>query len=108
MAIVVNQHLVSEMPNPIASALHEEAAKMTPSIAPVESSQFEPSIAPSPATLAQLSTAPASDETLYLIGRPTLKQFLRFVRGHAVDPPASGVLADEWRAANDVVRALEK
>ena len=29
----------------------------------------------------------AADENLYLIGRPTLKQFLRFVRSHAVNAP---------------------
>ena len=28
----------------------------------------------------------AAAENLYLIGRPTLKQFIRYVRGHAVDP----------------------
>jgi hypothetical protein len=48
------------------------------------------------------------DETLYLIGRPTLKQYLRFVRNNAVHPPGDGVLTDEWQAANDVVRTLEK
>jgi len=48
------------------------------------------------------------DEILYLIGRPTLKQYLRFVRGHATDPPDRGALIDEWMAAHDLVRALEK
>src|SRR5882762_3933316 len=47
------------------------------------------------------------DENLYLIGRPTLKQFLRFVRSHAVNPPDEGTLTDEWQAANNVVRTLE-
>jgi hypothetical protein len=46
-------------------------------------------------------------ENLYLIGRPTLKRFLRFVKNHAVDAPSSGALVDEWNAANAVVRALE-
>jgi len=50
----------------------------------------------------------AEDENLYLIGRPTLKQFVRYVRSHAVNPPGSGTLAEEWQAANDVVRTLEK
>jgi hypothetical protein len=49
----------------------------------------------------------AVDETLYLIGRPTLKQFCRFVRSHAVNPPSEGTLSDEWQAANHVVRALQ-
>ena len=31
------------------------------------------------------------EKGLYLIGRPTLKQFLRHVRRHAVDPPAEAV-----------------
>jgi hypothetical protein len=48
------------------------------------------------------------EETLYLIGRPTLKQYLYFVRNYTVHPPEDGVLMDEWQAANDVVRALEK
>ena len=50
----------------------------------------------------------AVDENLYLIGRPTLKQFLRFARNHTVDPPDDGTLTDEWQAANQVVRTLEK
>src|SRR5437867_1380646 len=50
----------------------------------------------------------ARDENLYLIGRPTMKQFIRYVRGHAVNPPGDAILADEWQAANDYVRTLEK
>src|SRR5437867_13176427 len=50
----------------------------------------------------------AAGENLYLIGRPTLKQFIRYVRGHAVDPPAEGALTAEWQAAQSVVRTLEK
>jgi hypothetical protein len=49
-----------------------------------------------------------ADEYLYLIGQPTLKQFLRFVKDRAVDPQGSGDLTEEWQAANNVVRALEK
>src|SRR5882672_7326084 len=52
------------------------------------------------------ASSAAGDETLYLIGRPTLKQFLRFARGHAVDPPAEAVLAQEWEEARGRVRAL--
>ena len=48
------------------------------------------------------------DETLYLIGRPKLKRFLRFVRSHALNPPGDGSLTDEWQAANSVIRTLEK
>src|SRR5215471_832598 len=49
-----------------------------------------------------------ADENLYLIGRPTLKQFLRFARSNAVHPPSEGTLTDEWQAAYDVARVLEK
>jgi len=47
-------------------------------------------------------------ENLYLIGRPTLKQFLRFVKDNAIHAPSSGDLVVEWQAANRVVRELEK
>jgi hypothetical protein len=47
-------------------------------------------------------------ENLYLIGRPTLKQFLHFVRDRAVHVPRSGDLVDQWTAANEIVRTLEK
>jgi len=50
----------------------------------------------------------AVDETLYLTGRPKLKEFLRFVRNHAVDSADDGVLTDEWENAKRVIHALEK
>ena len=57
-------------------------------------------------------TSPANqdvaDENLYLIGRPTLKRYLRFVRDHAVKPPDEGTLTDQWQAAHDFARTLEK
>lgn len=49
-----------------------------------------------------------ADEYLYLIGQPTLKQFLRFVKDRAVDPESSGDLTEEWQAANAVMKTLEK
>src|SRR5258705_5484811 len=49
-----------------------------------------------------------TNENLYLIGRPTLKQFLRFVKDNAVHPPSSSELIEEWQAANRIVRALDK
>lgn len=49
-----------------------------------------------------------ADEHLYLTGRPTLKQFIKYVRGHAVRPASEADLTDEWQAANRVVSALEK
>lgn len=45
---------------------------------------------------------------LYLIGRPELKDFLRYVKSHAVHPPAESELIAEWEAAHHVVRRLEK
>jgi hypothetical protein len=48
-----------------------------------------------------------ADEHLYLIGRPQLRDFIRYVRHQAVDPPGEGTLTDEWRAAAEIVRTLE-
>lgn len=48
------------------------------------------------------------DEYLYLIGQPTLKQFLRFVKDRAVNPEGSGDLTEEWKAANTVMKTLQK
>src|SRR5690242_1874757 len=47
---------------------------------------------------------------VYLLGRPTLGRFLRFMARHAVNGASldEGVLADEWRAAFDHLRTLEK
>src|SRR5262249_31285962 len=50
----------------------------------------------------------ATNESLYLTGRPKLKEFLRYVREHAVHPPAEAELIEEWEAASEVVGALEK
>src|SRR5207302_5813511 len=47
-------------------------------------------------------------ETLYLIGRPRLKDCLQFVRRHSVNPPSDGVIVEEWQAANECVRMLER
>jgi hypothetical protein len=60
----------------------------------------QPAVAPNPQS--------ETGENLYLIGRPTLKQFLRFVKDHAVHPSSSSDLVEEWQAANKVVRELEK
>ena len=50
----------------------------------------------------------AVDENLYLTGRPKLKDFLRYVRHHAVNPLDDGVLTDEWENAKTLVRRIEK
>jgi len=47
-------------------------------------------------------------ENLYLTGRPTLKEFLRYVRRHAVNSPGEAALAESWQAAHEVVCRLEK
>src|SRR5204863_9323046 len=46
------------------------------------------------------------DECLYLTGRPTLREFLRYVRTHATTQPGKGTLTDEWHAAHDIVSEL--
>jgi len=38
-----------------------------------------------------------SEESLYLIGRPPLKSFLKFVRNHAVKPLGEATLTDAWQ-----------
>jgi hypothetical protein len=49
-----------------------------------------------------------ADLSLYIIGRPTLRQFQRFVRHHAVKPDYEGDLTNEWNAACEYLRSLEK
>ena len=58
-------------------------------------------------TAASVAAQTDTNENLYLIGRPTLKQFLRFVKDNSVHPASSGDLVEEWQAANRLVRALE-
>jgi hypothetical protein len=70
-------------------------------------------IVPSPAEEVRPATQTdqgpeAVDETLYLIGRPTLKQFLRFVKSQAVNPPDEQTLTGEWQAAQALIHTLEK
>src|SRR5262245_24405252 len=48
------------------------------------------------------------EETLYLTGRPSLKQFVRFIRGQAVNPPDAGELNDEWQAAARQIAELQE
>jgi hypothetical protein len=53
--------------------------------------------------------ATAGDEAVFLIGRPPLAEFLAFVRNQTVGGQQADMraLADEWRAANDHIQALE-
>ena len=48
------------------------------------------------------------DKTLYLMGRPTLKQFLHFVAIEAAEPEDEATLMAEWQAAKEHVQVLEK
>ncbi|MEW5798527.1 MAG: hypothetical protein AB1728_05935 [Bacteroidota bacterium] len=50
----------------------------------------------------------AVDETLYLTGRPTLRQFLRFAKHEAVHPQPEELLAQQWQSSADILRMLEK
>jgi hypothetical protein len=70
-----------------------------------------------PDTVAASPTSPAAaapggepgvGETLYLIGRPPLKEFLRFAKSHATAPPYEGQLVQAWQAAQQVYCQLEQ
>jgi hypothetical protein len=67
-------------------------------------SQASPALAPEP----HPGGEPGTGETLYLIGRPPLKDFLRFVRSHAVNPMYEGELVEQWQAAQQVYAQLER
>jgi hypothetical protein len=60
------------------------------------------------APIASPSTAATGTaENLYLLGRPPLKEFLHYVRTHAVHPPGDGELLDQWRAAHQLIQRLQ-
>src|SRR2546430_10445139 len=89
-----------------------ERKKKNMALAPLRK-ESDPAAAPEmtthvPEPVAAQDPQPDSSENLYLIGRPTLKQFLRFVKDNAIHPPSSGDLVEEWHAANKIVRELEK
>lgn len=65
-------------------------------------------ISPESQTASGAKQSSDSDEYLYLIGQPTLKQFLRFVKDRGVNPEGPGDLTEEWQAANAAMRTLEK
>src|SRR5262245_31953074 len=64
------------------------------------------SAAPQPRPAA--ARTPAQHSTLFLAGRPSLKQYIRFARTNAVRPRSTATLADEWRAAAAIVRDLHR
>jgi hypothetical protein len=47
-------------------------------------------------------------QTVYLTGRPTIRDYLKYVRGHATRPPSEGVLTDQWQEAAERIRRLSK
>src|ERR1700752_2415480 len=61
-----------------------------------------------PAAVQATNGGKPSDEYLYLIGRPPLKDFLRFVRNPAVEPLPESALTDAWQAAQRVVSRLSQ
>ena len=50
------------------------------------------------------------DEYTYLLGRPTLKEFLDFVEAEVVDGRSADrrALIEEWTSANNYIRILEE
>ena len=50
---------------------------------------------------------PVQGEMLHLLGRPPLRQFLKFVRTHAVTSPGEAELTDAWQGAQKVIQDLE-
>ncbi len=49
-----------------------------------------------------------TDKCLYLTGRPTLRDFLHYVKSHSANPEDEGLLTDQWRSAREIVLTLEK
>jgi hypothetical protein len=86
------------MTAPSANQPTEERAHLE--LVTERSSSADDAATPSPSTTPE-------DETLYLIGRPPIKGFLRFVAGHAVSPPDEGALSERWHQARDVIAKLE-
>jgi hypothetical protein len=81
-------------------------------IAPVslfETDQAEPIERDQPQSI-PVANGDDVNENVYLIGRPPLGKFLRFMAHEAVNGESldEGALTDEWRAAHDHIRTLEK
>jgi len=85
-----------------------ETNQTEPVAQPPLSADLPPALVHNPEQPASRANQEPTNENLYLIGRPTLKKFLRFVRNNAVKPPDDGTLTDEWEAAYNYVRTLEK
>ncbi len=80
---------------------------MVAPVSTIETKRAEPCERKEPA---DVNTKPAGDEYIYLLGRPLLRQFLRFMKHQAVNGPSldEGALTDEWRAAQDYILKLAK
>jgi hypothetical protein len=50
----------------------------------------------------------ATCKHLYLTGRPELRDFIRYVKKNAVNPPPTDELIEEWNAAHNVAEELER
>ncbi|HTK56106.1 MAG TPA: hypothetical protein VL295_04735 [Gemmatimonadales bacterium] len=67
-----------------------------------------PEVSPVTEPVPPPATAPAPvDRCLYLLGRPTLKQVIRFVRINAVDRPSTVTVIEAWQRARRLITRLE-
>lgn len=57
------------------------------------------------AAAAASPVTPIADRCLYLLGRPTLKQWIRFAREEGKAPLATGAAVDRWNAARALIEA---
>jgi len=75
----------------------------------IETQQLEPTDRADAKTIAG-PTGVEANENIYLLGRPTLGKFLRFMSQQSADPASKdeGALTDEWRAAQEHVGTLAK
>lgn len=73
-----------------------------------EGTQANPLVSAEATVLRETAGAADADETIYLMGRPTLKQYQRFMKTNAVGRYDPAALTEEWNKANDVIKILEK
>jgi len=92
-------------PNARLEAVEPKALEVEPN-ARLEA--VEPKPQPAPETNTPDQAKADADENLYLIGRPSLKGYIRFVKDHALRPPSKGAIAEDWQAANEHIRTLEQ
>ncbi len=75
----------------------------------IQAEKAKRSVHEEPAGAALMSVRQPGDEHVFLVGRPPIGEYLGFVQSLAVNGHAAdlGELTEEWRKANDHVRALE-